>query len=115
MTFDNTINDFDDAKAYVRDMIGSDFAKAMALAEDMIENPDKYTGIKAGAKAQLLATYRYEIGIVAQYWKNKAVGSSNRQDKLIKDCLMTAYDGLVEMINTLKLTARQEHSLAESR
>jgi hypothetical protein len=105
------INTFDEAVEYLIDMIGSEFEKSLRMANTIIENPGDFTGPQAAVTAIKLANQRYKIGMAAQYWKNKSVGSSNRQDKLVKDALMTAYDALVEVINTLKLVARHEHEL----
>lgn len=108
-----TIEDPDQALEYITSLIGEDFEKALGLSAAILANPSDYTGPQAAMTAIKMAGYRYRIGILAQYWKNKCVGGSNRQDKLVKDALMCAYDGLVEVINTLKLTARHEHDLSQ--
>lgn len=115
MTMRLDINTFEEAVEYLTDMIGDQFEKSLRTANSIIDDPSSYTGPKAAVTAVQLSVQRYKIGEAAQYWKNKSVGSSNRQDKLIKDALMTAYDALVEVINTLKLVARHEHELANTR
>lgn len=110
---DLNIDTFDGAVEYLMDMIGDEFEKTLQTANSIVADPSDYTGPQAAITAIKLATQRYKIGVAAQYWKNKSVGSSNRQDKLIKDALMTAYDALVEVINTLKLVARHEHELVK--
>lgn len=109
---DLSIDTFDDAIEYVVDMIGSEFQKSLEQANVILDNPGDFTGPQAAITAIRLANQRYKIGIAAQYWKNKSVGSQKRQDKLVKDALMTAYSGLEEVINTLKLTARSDTGLA---
>jgi hypothetical protein len=113
MAIDLGIDTFEGAVEYLTSMIGDDFEKALQTANSIIADPSQYTGPLAAITAIKLANQRYKIGMAAQYWKNKSVGSANRQDKLIKDALMTAYDALVEVINTLKLVARHEHELVK--
>jgi hypothetical protein len=107
------ITTFDEAVEYSVDLIGKEFEKAIALTNAILENPGDYTGPQAAVSAIKMAGYRLKIGQAAQHWKNKCVGGSNRQDKLIKDALMCMYDSLVEVINTLKLTARHEHEMTK--
>ena len=109
------IETMDDAIEYAREIIGGDFEKALQLANSIIDNPSNYTGAQATMAAVKIALYRYKIGLAAQWWKQESTRTKKLSDRLIKDCLMTAYNGLEEVINTLKLSARQDMSLAESR
>lgn len=112
MGFD--ISNFDDAIDYVVSMVGSDFEETMKIANDIIENPENYTGPKAAATAQMLAAHRYKIGVAAQYWKGKAAikDGGTKQDQMIKNALHLGWEAIEEVINTLKITARYDHQLA---
>jgi hypothetical protein len=109
------IETFEDAVDYLIDEIGAEYGKALALSNKILEDPQAYSGPQAAIAAIRLANFRYKIGQAAQYWKNKSVGGTNRVDKLKKDALMASYDGLVEVINTLKLVARHEHEQSQVR
>lgn len=106
------IDNFDDAVDYVVSMIGSEFEQSYRLANAIIANPGDYTGPQAGITAQKLAAQRYKIGLAAQYWKQKGGTGAKPHDRMIKNALHLAYQALEEVINTLKLTARQDTSLA---
>jgi len=115
MPLDMQIETFDDAIEYVMDLIGSEFEKSLGLANSILENPSDYTGPQAAITAIKLSTHRYKIGIAAQYWKIKSAQTKTLPDRLVKDCLMSAFTGLEEVINTLKIVARHEHELVGSR
>lgn len=108
------IDNFDDAVDYVVSMIGSDFEQSFSLANAIIANPSNYTGHQASITAQRLAAQRYKIGLAAQYWKQKGGAGANAHNKMIKNALHLAYQALEEVINTLKITARQDNSLAHN-
>lgn len=107
------IQTFDDAVEYIADMIGSDFYKAYALANAILENPSEYTGIQANVTAIKLSVIRYKVGLASQLWKKRSTHTKRMQDSLIKDALMATYAGLEEVINTLKLSARQDIDLTK--
>jgi hypothetical protein len=106
-----SITTFDDAIEYILDLIGSEFEKAINLTNKILENPSDYTGPQAAMSAIKMAGYRMKIGVAAQLWKQRSTNTKKPQDRLIKDALMVMYDGLSEVINTLKLVARHEHEL----
>lgn len=107
------IETFDDALEYTMDLIGAEFDKALQLSNAIIAKPSDYTGPQAAMSAIKMSTYRYKIGLAAQYWKIKSSQTKKLQDRLVKDSLMCAYDGLSEVINTLKITARHDHELVK--
>lgn len=108
------LTSFDDVIEYTMDMIGSNFEQALMLANAIIDDPASYTGPQAAMAAIKMATYRLKIGQAAQYWKIKSAKTKKLQDRLVKDSLMTAYDGILEIINTLKITARHDHELVKN-
>ena len=85
------------------------FLEVMSLVDDIIENPDKYSGIKALMLANKLAAYRTKIGVKANYLKSQERSLRNRQKK---DILLSLEHNLVESINCLKLAARIEAGAA---
>lgn len=85
------------------------FLEVMSLVDDIIENPDKYSGIKALMLANKLAAYRTKIGVKANYLKSQERSLRNRQKK---DILLSLEHNLVENINCLKLAARIEAGAA---
>lgn len=109
------IESFDQAVEYAMDLIGSDFEKSLRLANTILDDPSQYTGPQAGMAAQKLAIHRYKIGVAAQHWKIEAAKTKKMSDRLIKDSLMVAFTALEEVINTLKLTARSDINVANSR
>lgn len=110
---DLTIEDFEQAIEYIMDQIGSDFDQALRLANGIIAAPNDYTGPQAAQAAVAMAQYRYRIGVAAQYWKVKSAQTKKLQDRLVKDALMSAFTGLEEVINTLKIVARYDYNIVE--
>jgi hypothetical protein len=109
------IETMDQAIDYAMEIIGSDFEKSLMLCNSILENPSNYTGAQAGVAAMKLSIYRYQIGVAAQHWKIEAASTKKLSDRLIKDSLMVAYNALEEVVNTLKLNARQDIALAGTR
>lgn len=107
------IDNFDDAVDYVVSMIGSEFEQTLRMANAIIDDPGQYSGPQASAAALKLSAQRYKIGLAAQFWKVRGGGSASNVDKMIKNALHLAYQALEEVINTLKITAKQDHSLAQ--
>jgi hypothetical protein len=106
------IETIDDAIDYIVDIVGSDFERAFKLANSILDDPGGFTGPQSVVLAKKLAVYRYKLGIAAQWWKQEATRTKKQSDRLIKDALMTACSYLEEVINTLKLEARQDYGLA---
>src|ERR1051325_11525661 len=98
-SFNFTLAGFDEVLDYIADAIGSDFAKSVNLAQDMIDNPTDYSGPQASLAAIKLAAYRTKIGVVVQYYKQKSTETKKPSDRLTKDALMVIYDALQELIN----------------
>lgn len=109
MTFE--IETFDEALDYIAEEIGSSFEKAIQLANMILEDPDQYTGAQAAIAAVKLAAHRTNIGLVRQYWKKRAAETKKPQDRLINDALHALWEGLLELINTLKHVARYEREV----
>lgn len=105
------IETFDEAVDYIIDVIGSDYKKALTLANHILENPTDYSGAQATMAAMKLAAHRVKIGLAAQHWKQEATRTKKPHDRLIKDALMVMYDGLLELINTLKAHSRYEREV----
>ena len=112
MGFD--IDNYEDAIDYTVSEIGEEFEEALKIANAIIANPGDYTGPQAAVTAIKLSAYRYKIGVAGAYWQHKSVGNPNRTVKMKKDALKISYDALQEIINTLKLTARHDHQLAQN-
>lgn len=108
---DVSITTFDDAVDYIIDMIGSDFQKALTIANGILNDPSQYSGAQATMAAMKLAAQRTKIGLAAQHWKQEATRTKKPHDRLIKDSLMVLYDSLLELINTLKAAARFEREV----
>lgn len=85
------------------------FLEVMKIVDDIIENPENYSGIKALMLANKLAAYRTKIGVKANYLKSQERSLRNRQKK---DILLSLEHNLVENINCLKLAARIEAGAA---
>ena len=106
---------FEDTVEYVRDYVGGDFEKTHDMALQILDDPHQSTGPQALRCAIKLATYRYRIGTAAQAMKIVSAQTKSLDDRLKKDALLMAYDGLFEIINVLKLCARHDHGLTEAR
>lgn len=111
MEMDWTITEFDDAIDYVIELIGSNFKKALEQTNAILEDPQSFTGAQASMAAMKLAAHRTKVGVVAQHWKLKSANTKKPHDRLIKDSLLVLYDGLLELINTLKAVARYEREV----
>ena len=86
------------------------FAKAMEIVEDIIENTYKYTGRHATNAGLKLAAIRTKILQYAQYYKSSSKSPTQR---LRKDLLHAMATGLEENINTLKLAAKHDLELTK--
>lgn len=107
-----TIETFEQACEYIYEIVPG-FEKTMNLVSLILEDPTNYTGQQAAIAAIKLSGYRFKFGVEAQHWKLRSAQTKRLTDRLIKDALMSAYDGLVEPINTLKIVARHEHDLTK--
>jgi hypothetical protein len=101
------IKTFEDACDYVFAM-SPEMEKTMRTVQGILANPEDYTGAQAAKCALQLSSFRYKIGQQAQHYKIHSAQTKRLSDRLTKDALMAAYDGLLEVINTLKITARYE-------
>jgi hypothetical protein len=95
------------AKALDEDAEG--FLEIMQVVNDIIENPEKYSGIKALMLANKLAAYRTKIGVKANWLKSQEKSINNRQKK---DVLLSLEHNLEENINCLKISGRIEGKAA---
>lgn len=86
---------------------GEEFARVMMIVDDIIDNPNKYTGHQALRSAAVLAAHRTRISLRAQLYKttDKSIVTRRR-----KDLLMSMYQALEENINTLKLLGKMDNS-----
>ncbi len=108
-----TIQTFEDACEYIFTIVEG-LEKTMNLVNRILDDPDQYTGPQAAMAAIKLSGYRYKIGQEAQHWKLRSAQTKKLSDRLVKDSLMSAYEGLGEVINTLKITARHDHELVKT-
>jgi hypothetical protein len=108
------IHNFDEAVEYAADMVGSQFKKAVYLAQEIAETPEQFTGPQAAMAAMKLAAYRTRISAAAQYWKMQYTQTKKPHDRLIKDSMLCMYDSLQELINCLKLVSRMEKDIIGS-
>jgi hypothetical protein len=69
LTIEWTLSDFDEVVEYVADLVGSDFKRAVLVAQDITENPSEYSGVQASMTAIKLASYRVRIGVEGSYYK----------------------------------------------
>jgi hypothetical protein len=106
------IETFEDACDYLFEII-PDFEKAMFSVNEILADPTGYNGPRAAMAAIKISALRFKIGAEAQHWKLRSAQTKRLSDRLIKDSLMSAYDGLAEVINTLKITARHDHELTK--
>lgn len=113
--FDMEIETMDEAVDYAIGLIGTEFEKTLQTANSINENPQDYSGSQAAMTAAKLAAWRYKIGIQAEYWKIKAAQTKRLDHRYVKSSLVVAYGALEEIINTLKLNARQDIQIATSR
>lgn len=107
------IKTFEDACDYVFSM-SPEMEKTMNKVQGILANPEDYTGAVAANCALQLSSFRYKIGQQAQHYKILSAQTKKLSDRLTKDALMAAYDGLLEVINTLKITARYEHDVVRN-
>jgi hypothetical protein len=107
------LKSFDDVLLYVETLVGGDFAEAMQLASQIIQNPLHYTGPQAGMMAMRLAVHRYRIGVAAQYWKYQSSQTKKPEERITRDALMAAFAGLEEVIMTLKLISKSEMGILQ--
>lgn len=107
------IETFDEAVEYIIDSLDEKFGKTLELVNVILANPDQYTGPQAAFAAIKVAGYRTFLGLEGQHWKLRSSQTKKLQDRLVKDALLVMYDGLLEVINCLKLVARQEHELVK--
>lgn len=82
-----------------------EFLDVMAIVQDIIDFPERYSGLKALVTATKLAAVRTKIGQRAQFYKTSDKTISTRKRK---DLLMAMYSGLEENINTLKLQGKSD-------
>lgn len=85
----------------------ADFARIMAHVNDIIDNPNRYSGTTALRIAAILASHRTRVSMRAQLYKTGDKSITNRRRR---DLLMAMYSSLEENINTLKLLGRMDHS-----
>ena len=104
------ITTFEQACEYLFDIVPG-LERTMQLTNEILANPADYAGPQAAMCAIKLSTHRYKIGVEAQHWKIKSAQTKKLGDRLVKDALMASYDGLLEVINSLKITARHDHEL----
>ena len=109
---DDTVGKFDikpfaDACEYVF-VITTELERLMHLVNQILDDPGAHSSAQANVAAIQLAANRYKIGQKAQFFKIKSAQTKQVRDRLTKDALMAAYDGLLEVINTLKLAARHD-------
>lgn len=83
----------------------SEFSRAMAIVQDILDNPSTYVGSRALVEAARLAAIRTKIGARAQYYK---VAEKSIIQRRRKDLMLTMFSALEENINTLKLLGRIE-------
>ncbi len=87
----------------------SEFSKAMAVVQDILDNPSTYVGSRALVEAARLAAIRTKIGARAQYYM---VAEKSIIQRRRKDLMLTMFSALEENINTLKLLGRIEAKTA---
>jgi hypothetical protein len=87
----------------------AEFSKAMAVVQDILDNPSTYVGSRALVEAARLAAIRTKIGARAQYYK---VAEKSIIQRRRKDLMLTMFSALEENINTLKLLGRIEAKTA---
>jgi hypothetical protein len=83
----------------------TEFSRAMAVVQDILDNPSTYVGSRALVEAARLAAIRTKIGARAQYYK---VAEKSIIQRRRKDLMLTMFSALEENINTLKLLGRIE-------
>lgn len=86
-----------------------DFLNVMAIVNDIIENPNKYTGVRALVVANKLSAYRTRIGTTANWLKSQEKSIIGRRKK---DLLISIENNLLENINTLKLLGKVDGKAA---
>jgi len=86
-----------------------EFIEVMTIVNDMIDNPDKYTGYRALKTAMILASWRAKIAMKAAYLKTAGESVANRKKKNI---LISLEHALEEPINTLKLLGKVDARLS---
>ncbi len=99
-------------KEDILDVMGDEaegFLKVMAIMEDIIENTDKYSGVKALVTASKLAAYRTKIGAQANWLKSQEKSILGRRKK---DLLISLENNLLENINVMKMAARLDAKAA---
>ncbi len=106
------IETFEAACEYIYEIVPG-LEKTMNLVSNILENPTDYAGIQAAMAAIKLSGWRFKMGVEAQHWKLRSAQTKKLSDRLVKDALMSAYDGLGEVINTLKIIARHDHDLTK--
>lgn len=94
--------------AQIKEALGEgeeEFLECMRIVNDIIENPDSYTGMKAMIYASKLAALRTAIGVRAAYFKTgeKSIAVTRK-----KNFLISMEHNLEENINCLKLLGRVE-------
>jgi hypothetical protein len=82
-----------------------EFTQAMAVVQDILDDPSRYVGSRALVEAARLAAIRTKIGARAQYYK---VAEKSITQRRRKDLMLTMFAALEENINTLKLLGRIE-------
>jgi hypothetical protein len=82
-----------------------EFIECLKIVEDIINNPDHYTGMQAIKYANMLAAYRTIMIIKSQIFKRKSA-VMDEQDKFANDIWKTMYEALAENINVLKIAAK---------
>jgi hypothetical protein len=86
-----------------------EFSKAMAVVQDILDDPSRYVGSRALIEAARLAAIRTKLGARAQYYK---VAEKSMIQRRRKDLMLTMFSALEENINTLKLLGRVEAKTA---
>lgn len=82
-----------------------EFVECLKIVEDIIQNPDHYTGMQAVKYANMLAAYRTLMIVKSQAFKRKSA-IMDEQDKFANDIWKTMYEALAENINVLKIAAK---------
>jgi len=88
-----------------------EFNACMAIVQKILDSPSAMMGSEALVAAAKLAALRTKIGARAQYYKTSDKSIIQRRRK---DILMLMYDALQEVINTMKLLGRMEHSSSQT-
>ena len=89
-----------------------EFTAIMVIVNNIINQPESHSGLRAIHMANRLAALRLKVGLRAQHYKAYYAQDKSLTTKRRKYLTETMYHALEENINTLKLLGRVDAKLS---